>query len=387
MAVKFTKPEINVREKLAELDKPSGIAGEAMLRAETVAEQQALIGVGRRNLLINGSTQVSQRGTSFTSIASGTKHIDQYYFESLGSWAGNIEQVSDGPGGTLTKSIKLTTTTPHTPGSSDYVQINHVVEGQNLAHIGLGTASCKPMTLSFWVKSSLSSAMSVQLSNNGTRTIALQYHTIAGQWTYHSFLIPPITDGSWPGGNLRSLEFRWGMGYGSTWNGGATSGQWKTTSSYAGFAAYADNAMMSTDNATWQISQIQLELGKVATPFEHRSYGEELALCQRYYFKVGGAGNGTTTNIITGGVEGSGGAAVGGLTFPTTMRAVPTISTADLNFWAFTGTSSSFTVGTNRCTKEVGAFVVGGISNRVGGQAAVCYKINDNGYLAFDAEL
>ena len=91
MAVKFTKPEINVREKLAELDKPSGIAGEAMLRAETVAEQQALIGVGRRNLLINGSTQVSQRGTSFTSVASGETHIDQYYFE-------KVSNLQDKPG-------------------------------------------------------------------------------------------------------------------------------------------------------------------------------------------------------------------------------------------------------------------------------------------------
>jgi hypothetical protein len=140
-------------------------------------------------------------------------------------------------------------------------------------------------------------------------------------------------------------------------------------------------------NEYFDIAETQLELGKVATPFEHRSYGEELALCQRYYFKVGGAGNGTTTNIITGGVEGSGGAAVGGLTFPTTMRAIPTISTAGLNFWAYQGGGSSFTVGTNRCTKEVGAFVVGGISNRVGGQAGVCYKVNDSGYLAFDAEL
>jgi len=323
MTVKITKPEINVREKISELDKPSGTAGQAMLAADTPQEQQALVGVGRRNLLINGSMQVSQRGTSFTSVASSQKHIDQYYFEKAGSWAGNIEQVSDGPGGTLTKSMKVTTTTPHTPGSSDYAQINHVVEGQNLAHIGLGTASCKPMTLSFWVKSSLSSAMSVQLSNNGTRTIALQYHTSAGQWTYHSFLIPPITDGSWPVGNVRSLEFRWGMGYGSTWNGLATSGQWKTTSGYAGFAAFADNAMMSTDNATWQISQIQLEAGKVATPFEHRSYGEELALCQRYYYE---AGSQPIDLVGVGHSSGYSGVTSGRITFPVTMRATPTYS-------------------------------------------------------------
>tara|TARA_R110001592_G_scaffold12620_7_gene59889 strand:+ start:2072 stop:3247 length:1176 start_codon:yes stop_codon:yes gene_type:complete len=321
MVVKVSKPEINVREKISELDKPSGTAGQAMLAAETPQEQQALVGVGRRNLLINGSTQVSQRGTSFTPIVNGTKHIDQYYFENAGSWAGNIEQVSDGPGGTLTKSMKLTTTTPHTPGSSHYCQINHVVEGQNLAHIGLGTASCKPMTLSFWVKSSLSSAMSVQLSNGGTRTIALQYHTSAGQWTYHSFLIPPITDGSWPGGNLRSLEFRWGMGYGSNWNGLATSGQWKTTSGYTGFAASADNAVMSTDNATWQISQIQLEAGKVATPFEHRSYGEELAACQRYAIVYGGA---ETRHLGTGSMYNAANVNFS-IHTPVTMRAQPSL--------------------------------------------------------------
>lgn len=78
MAVKFTKPEINIAEKVAELDKPSGIAGEAMLRADTVAEQQALIGVGRRNLIINGSMQVAQRGTTFGSTTNNVYTLDRW---------------------------------------------------------------------------------------------------------------------------------------------------------------------------------------------------------------------------------------------------------------------------------------------------------------------
>ena len=355
MAVKFTKPEINVREKLAELDKPSGIAGEAMLRAETPQEQFNLIGAGRRNLLINGGFDVWQRnGTSVVDSADGP-----YNYITADRWVtyykGTYAQIEDTlPTGKIVKTMR------YTVGSSGNApNFNQPVENGGKIMAG------QTVTMSWWMKASKSANINSRLPNTASGVFAggssaynltvtpIGTHPVTAEWTYHT----------------ETKTFPSTMSH-----------------TNVHFELWGDNAEWSASD-TFQMANCQLEFGKVATPFEHRSYGEELALCQRYYFKVGGAGNGNTTNIITGGVEGSGGAAVGGLAFPTTMRAVPTISTANLNFWAYTGGGSSFTVGTNRCTKEVGAFVVGGISNRVGGQAGVCYKINDSGYLAFDAEL
>ena len=354
MAVKFTKPEINVREKLAELDKPSGVAGEAMLRAETPQEQQALIGVGRRNLIINGGFDVWQRGTSITTTGNGygTNYTsDRWIAYFIGTYS---KQSTSLPNGDYVNYFRGVLGA----GGSNRLNINQVIENGN------SLLSGKNVTVSFWLKCNLPNK-SILLRLLAVNNSTFSSYAVLGQDTFHTdtawkkyeITVPCINDTA----NISSrphaiLELD---GVDADWGNGDT----------------------------FEFAQVQVELGKVATPFEHRSYGEELALCQRYYFKVGGAGNGTTTNIITGGVESSAGAAVGGLTFPTTMRAVPTISMAGLNFWAFTGTGSGFTIGTNRCTKEVGAFVVGGISNRVGGQAAVCYKITDSGYLAFSAEL
>ncbi len=347
MAVKFTKPEINVREKISELDKPSGVAGEAMLRAETPQEQFNLIGAGRRNLLINGGFDVWQRATSNTTN-SGFRSVDRWAFNTYTGGAFTVSKETDSTFGNVLKWNRTTADTSNTNAGNC---IQQPIE--NAKYLIKG----KPVTVSFWLKNEKTVLRSgflrfrINVSPYTLLAPAQYWESTSNEWEYHSFTFQTSETV-----NSDHIELQIQMDNGSSMG-----------------AMY--------------IAQCQFELGKVATPFEHRSYGEELALCQRYYFKVGGAGNGTTTNIITGGVEGSGGAAVGGLTFPTTMRAVPTISTANLNFWAFTGTSSSFTVGTNRCSKEVGAFVVGGISNRVGGQAGVCYKINDNGYLAFDAEL
>ena len=141
MAVKFTKPEINVREKLAELDKPSGIAGEAMLRAETPQEQQALIGVGRRNLLINGAFQVWQRGTSSTSFTGSTRGYiaDRWSFR----FATSAERSTDVPEGEAFKySLKVVVAST----SPDAFIIQAIEDSDRFAG--------QTVTFSYWIKPS-----------------------------------------------------------------------------------------------------------------------------------------------------------------------------------------------------------------------------------------
>jgi hypothetical protein len=292
MTVNVSKPAINVREKLAELDKPTGIAGEAMLRAETPQEQQALIGIsGRRNLLQNGAMTISQRDTTFTSPDSGTYTLDRWKYERGGGAACTIEQSSDAPNG-FEKSIKVTVTTPEgSIGAGDFSQLLYQIEGQDIAPLAYGTADAKPMAFSFWAKSSVTGSFPLSFQNhNGTRVYPLTY-TInhANTWEYKTIYIKGDTGGTWvTSGNTVGLRFTFLWVSGSNFTTGVDGGGWKATSGYLGLTA-PYTAPIDATNATLQITGVQLELGKVATPFEHRSYGEELALCQRYAIVYGGA--------------------------------------------------------------------------------------------------
>ena len=240
MAVKFTKPEINVREKLAELDKPSGIAGEAMLRAETVAEQQALIGVGRRNLIINGDFKVSQRGTytSTTTLTNtATYYLDRWKFYTFTNTSGTFQHKLDQtlPDGTVTN------THLHTSTSSDMnAPLVQLVEDHKAVW-------GKHFTVSFWYKSNKETYYNIW---NGTSQI--------------HFLVPN-SGGAWK---------KWEQTY-----------KLKENGAYFRLEFYGHTVDM-TSGSYLELAQVQIELGKVATPFEHRSYGEELALCERYYQRV-----------------------------------------------------------------------------------------------------
>ena len=158
MTVNITKPAINLREKLSELSKPSGIAGEAMLRADTVAEQQALIGVGRRRINLNGAMNVWQRGTSFTSVSSVVVyHSDRHqtYISNTATGVATITKSTDAPSG-FGSSYKLEVTTADTSLAigAEY-GLYHFFEGQDLQGMKKGTPDALPVTISFWVKSSL----------------------------------------------------------------------------------------------------------------------------------------------------------------------------------------------------------------------------------------
>ena len=339
MAVKFTKPEINVREKLAELDKPSGIAGEAMLRAETPQEQQALIGVGRRNLIINGDFYVSQRGdyTSATTITNGT-----YYLDRCISYAGNVGGTVQDMGG----SIKHTATN----STIGYLGLEQRIE--DYSRLGGET-----ITVSAEVKSNHSSAQ-IMIYDSAYRDGV--HHSGGGGWEKltHTFTVNTSLSRLW-------IQV-WIADFANSLNATITSGDYI------------------------EVRNLQVERGKVATPFEHRSYGEELALCQRYFQRLGN-NDGSNTHLMVGSAEATN-VYVVSRSLLTTMRAVPTISLGNA-VRAFTATAGVVTVSSfsTRCSRDIACISANVTGSSTIGNAAVLYgadAINSTGkYIELDAEL
>jgi len=323
MTVKVSKPAINVREELADLKKPTGIAGEAMLRAETPQEQFQLIGAGRRNLIINGAMNVSQRGTSAVTIPYNdeTYVVDRFCHYESGSGGFTAQQVADAPAG-FVNSLKITVTTADTSvASGEYYWTQQQIEGYQTIPLAWGTSDAKPLTISFWVKSSVTGTFGAALSNGAFNYGYPFTYDInsANTWEYKTLTVAGPTAGTWPTNNTRSLRIYFDHGSVDTY-ASAYNGQW--------VSAGRNNAtggvnLINTLNATWQITGVQLEVGKVDTPFEHRSYGEELALCQRYYQQK------TTAGVALGaGIWYQNSQVLGYYKYDATMRAGPTVSTS-----------------------------------------------------------
>jgi hypothetical protein len=330
MTVKVSKPAINVREELADLKKPTGIAGEAMLRAETPQEQQALIGVGRRNLIINSAMQVAQRGTSAT--GTGQYAADRWRTSENSGGTITISQQSDGPytpDGHFKYYTQINVDSPDTSlGATEYAGLFYKVEGYDLEPAGYGTSNAKTMTLSFWHCHSEAGIYSISMRNDGggsNRNYVLDYtQDTGGVWQKTIITFEGATDGTWTGTNSAALSifftFAQGTGYATS-----TLNKWFTGTYYHASTNIIN--MMATTNAKFRITGVQLELGKVATPFEHRSYGEELALCKRYLQKI-------RTGVEAGfGMYHSytASSAYAPIQLPVTMRATPTAVITDGN--------------------------------------------------------
>jgi hypothetical protein len=256
-----------------------------MLRAETPQEQFNLIGAGRKNLIFNGAMQVAQRGTSATTFAYGT--VDRFKPTEGSTSSLAITQTKDtnAPSG-FSNSLKITVNTAETMSGSKQLAVFHAIEAQNLQQLGYGTSDAQSITVSFWVKSSVTGTYCLSLyENDDNRNIGATY-TInsANSWEYKTITFPPDTVGVIDNNTGGGLETYFFLSIGPD-RKSADNTSWATWSAARfGYGQVADVA--GTTNATWQITGVQLEAGKVATPFEHRSYGEELALCQRYYQKM-----------------------------------------------------------------------------------------------------
>jgi len=347
MTVNISKPSINIREKLAELDKPSGIAGEAVLRADSVQEIRDQIGAGRKNLIINGGMQFSQRGTTGTTPSTNNYMVDRFKACRFGGYPNIFNQalVTDAPAGFI-NSWKLTNNTGHTLTGTNASAVIQSFEGLNVAHLAWGTSAAKPVTLSFWVKSSLTGSFAVAFADAGNAYDIGKLYNIdsANTWEYKTISIAGPTAGTFDVDN--TVAFHLAFGFGSTsatrtanldsWALNANTGSSKVTTAGAG------NAMATTNGATWQVTGVQLELGSVATDFEHRSYGEELALCQRYYVKQYGAWSFQGSRWVN--------EHFCSIPHPVTMRGLPTFTSSGAGaFQVFTAggnvTSTSNTLG------------------------------------------
>ena len=241
---------------------------------------------GRRNIVYNGEMKVAQRGTSFTGVtATGTFPVDRFLFHvgSLGTWT--LSQSTDVPTGQgFAKSIKCdVTTVDASPSGTDYARIDQRFEGQDLQAFCKGTSNAKQFALSFYVKSAKTGTHIVELQDaDNTRNISKAYTvSSADTWEKKELIIDADTTGAFDSDNAKSLTVAWWLSAGTDYKSGTLATSWISPTNANRVVGQVNVADNTANN--FFLTGVQLEEGSVATPFEHRSYGEELALCHRYY--------------------------------------------------------------------------------------------------------
>jgi len=278
---------------------------------------------GRRNLIINGAMQVAQRGTSFTGVTGSSYHLDRFKWETNTEDTATIEQSTDSPDGFAT-SYKLTITTAEsTIDNSEYASISQYMEGLNVQQLKYGTSSAEQITCSFWVKCSETGTATVALYQDDANQYISQPYTVdsADTWEYKTLTFVGNTATAINNDNTIGLRLQFNVAGGSNYTGGS-SNVWGTS---ANFQSGQTINLIETVNSTFQITGVQLEVGSVATPFEHRSYGEELALCQRYYTVIFDPDIGTSYGFMYPIIPSSSTYRRLNVTFPVAMRAPPNI--------------------------------------------------------------
>ena len=291
MAVRVSKPEVNLRDKLNKAEPPIGAHGSQLLKSKSTSETFDLVRAGRRNLIINGDMRIWQRsnGADVTGVTGIKFGPDRWIFEEgCNELVTTLSRSTDTPlDQGFTYSFKLSPTTVESVlHAADFAQYMYFIEGYDFAPAQWGTINAKPCTLSFWFKTNMGGEHYVTFTSyNGVDTWSTSIRSTMNVWEHHVITVPPPMTGSWNYEIGRGVEIRIGlMRSGNVVQ--ANSGQWfHGGSGYNGFAdAHSDWAFNTAHSA--YLTGVQLEIGSQATPFEHRPYAEELALCQRYYWKL-----------------------------------------------------------------------------------------------------
>ena len=331
MTVRVNKQPFNIREKLSEVERPIGVKGNELMRAETAQDARDLVSAGRKNLIINGDMRICQRyGFNNPQTADNTNkyYLDRFTVRENTSGAFQVRQST--PGYPFEAAMQINVTTADTSiASNEYARIQYYVEGNDARAVDWGKSGSKDhLTLSFWVKTNAPGEyhVSIENSNNNYYPIMVKKYTIEQSDVWQKIVVtfPPPGEYNFHRGEGVGLRITWSLAIGSSYNT-ATENSW-FTSSYQMSTSTQRNFMDTVGN-DFYLTGVQLEKGRNATDFEHRPYTEELALCQRYFYINGGeehdiisqAFSPHTTEIAIAWPH------------PTEMRAVPTVTISSTN--------------------------------------------------------
>jgi len=346
---------------------------------------------GFRNRIINGDMRIAQRGTAAVTT-SDSFPVDRYKMSNVTDGAFSAIQDSSVPSSSgFVNSLKWTVTTADASiGADQWAVVRQVIEGNNCADLGWGASGAKTVTLSFWVRSSVTGTFGGALRNaDANRTYPFTYSiSAADTWEQKSVTVAGDTTGTWGTGTGAGITVFWSLAAGSNFAG--TAGSW-SANQYLG--ATGQTQLMSTLNATWYITGVQLEVGSVATPFERRPYGTELALCQRYCYTLF-ATDCATDNFarfalgdcdLTDRLQGY-------VWFPVTMRVAPSLTATAANTFTLYSAGA-----TNTCTQvnvaptvtsKIGLTqLITSATLTVGRAGQILANNNRTAYLIYSAEL
>ena len=344
---------------------------------------------GRRNLVINGAMQVAQRGTSFDYVTTDAYSLDRFNIDvtggdnSAGRLTASQAAITDLPG--FANALKFDCTTADTSiAAGEALILSQRFEGQDVQQLKKGTSSAEKFTVSFYVKGTAKTyaleVLDIDTTNN--RSIA-QTFGVTTSWNRVVLTFDGDTTGVLDDDANRSLDLNFFLHAGATYTGGTLDTAWGAMTN-ANRAVGIGSFYSSTDNEFF-ITGLQMEVGSVATPFENRSFGEELALCQRYFYQFVkgndlpmGIGFYIAANQLRLGVY-----------FPTTMRAPPSVVTSNVAHFKADGPTDTFDG--NWVVVQVSTTMINIYSTtNVGGvedDPCIVRTIGDDAELAFNSEL
>jgi hypothetical protein len=345
--------------------------------------------MGFKNRIINGAMVIDQRnaGAASTSSISGY-FLDRWHVtqSTTGKLIAQQNAGSVTPPTGFINYLGVTSQSAYSIAAGDYYRIYQPIEGLNMADLAWGTASAATVTLSFWVRSSLTGTFGGALQNNGSsRTYAFTYSiSSANTWEQKTITIVGDTSGTWLTTNGVGMYVFFGLGVGSTYSG--TAGSWAGANYMSATGA---TSVVGTNGATFYITGVQLEKGSTATSFDYRPYGTEFQLAQRYYYS---SDKEKAYSALGTGWEQSATAGTIYCPLPVPMRVTPTsvaFSTVQLNDSSGANIAvTAVTLDLSECSRIMAKITTTVASGGAAGRVAALRSSNStSGYIAFDAEL